>query len=460
MYNITIKEDNDIVAVNEHSKFTGVRPVFYEELDLLGFDQYWNYPKTDLPLLWRKKRTYYNGGEIVANVKGGNLVDEPQLNIHQKDLTLEEITIWQFKPYIQDLGNTAIDFVSSIFDNYPEMKTIVGYSGGKDSTVLLHIIQNYAKIPKDSYDIIHMELDNAHEWVEQTVPSDAITVKADKTFEEYVKEFGLPSRMHRWCTKILKETPFNLEVNEPTLLFEGVRADESASRSDYLMLAKHSFNNNVMSARPLLNWNSTEIWAYTLLLDLPINPLYRYGLDRLGCELCPFQSNWNEIIYPRLPVNNYNEYKNMIINYAKDAKGSVTDYLREGYWRNRGGGKFLNKNEKITQHKFDDKLYFEVENNKGNIKEWLKIIPYKTTVYLKSDGFDVLFEDLNAKEKSVCRKIIKKATYCTECRLCESLCPTGALTMNPHYIDEDKCEQCHECIIENYHGCIRSKSLA
>jgi len=33
-----------------------VRPVFYEELDLLGFGKAWQYPKCEEPLLWAAGR--------------------------------------------------------------------------------------------------------------------------------------------------------------------------------------------------------------------------------------------------------------------------------------------------------------------------------------------------------------------------------------------------------------------
>ena len=33
-----------------------IRPVFYEELDFFGMDQFWDYPKdTDAPLLWAEE---------------------------------------------------------------------------------------------------------------------------------------------------------------------------------------------------------------------------------------------------------------------------------------------------------------------------------------------------------------------------------------------------------------------
>ncbi|HOM97926.1 MAG TPA: hypothetical protein PLY41_06460, partial [Acetomicrobium sp.] len=45
-----------------------VRPVFYEELDLLGFERYWSYPKVEEPLLWAiGSRRYYYHGELVAD---------------------------------------------------------------------------------------------------------------------------------------------------------------------------------------------------------------------------------------------------------------------------------------------------------------------------------------------------------------------------------------------------------
>lgn len=40
-----------------------VRPVFHEELDLLGFDKYWDYPKVHAPLLWSINRSYYYFGK-------------------------------------------------------------------------------------------------------------------------------------------------------------------------------------------------------------------------------------------------------------------------------------------------------------------------------------------------------------------------------------------------------------
>jgi len=38
------------------------RPVFFEELDLLGFNKHFRYPSCEEPLIWAIGRDYYNKG--------------------------------------------------------------------------------------------------------------------------------------------------------------------------------------------------------------------------------------------------------------------------------------------------------------------------------------------------------------------------------------------------------------
>ena len=58
------------------------RPVFWEELDFLGLDKLgWKYPHSEAPLLWACDRRYFYKGELVLEVKGGNVFDPPTLHI-------------------------------------------------------------------------------------------------------------------------------------------------------------------------------------------------------------------------------------------------------------------------------------------------------------------------------------------------------------------------------------------
>lgn len=56
------------------------RPVYYRELDLLGFDKHWKYPKNDdAPIMWAEHTKYFYRGKLVAQTKGGSLYHAPEI---------------------------------------------------------------------------------------------------------------------------------------------------------------------------------------------------------------------------------------------------------------------------------------------------------------------------------------------------------------------------------------------
>ena len=87
MYNYTYDTETGGLLLNtspmQFSKEP--RPVYYKELDLLGFDQYWTYEKQDsLPYMWAEANKYYYFGRLVAQTKGGNLYTAPELEIKEE----------------------------------------------------------------------------------------------------------------------------------------------------------------------------------------------------------------------------------------------------------------------------------------------------------------------------------------------------------------------------------------
>ena len=73
------------------------RPVFYEELDLLGLNHMgWVYPHSDAPLLWACERRYFYCGVLVMEVRGGNLFDAPEVFItpEGKNIILTPIDVY------------------------------------------------------------------------------------------------------------------------------------------------------------------------------------------------------------------------------------------------------------------------------------------------------------------------------------------------------------------------------
>ena len=58
------------------------RPVYYKELDILGFDEYWQYDKDDsYPYMWAEANRYWYRGEEVAKISGGTLYEKPSIQL-------------------------------------------------------------------------------------------------------------------------------------------------------------------------------------------------------------------------------------------------------------------------------------------------------------------------------------------------------------------------------------------
>ena len=76
-------ETGGLLLTTEISKFSKEpRPVYYKELDILGFNRFWNYPKDDsAPLMWAEANNYIYKGRTVARTKGGSVYTQPELVI-------------------------------------------------------------------------------------------------------------------------------------------------------------------------------------------------------------------------------------------------------------------------------------------------------------------------------------------------------------------------------------------
>lgn len=101
------------------------RPVFWEELDLLGLNHMgWTYPHTDAPLLWACDRRYFYCGVLVMEVKGGNLYDDPEIVLtpEGKNIVLAPIDVYSLCDRNSDtmflIEHEAMEFINSKFREY------------------------------------------------------------------------------------------------------------------------------------------------------------------------------------------------------------------------------------------------------------------------------------------------------------------------------------------------------
>jgi 3'-phosphoadenosine 5'-phosphosulfate sulfotransferase (PAPS reductase)/FAD synthetase len=102
-----------------------------------------------------------------------------------------------------------------------------------------------------------------------------------------------PSLKRRFCTEFLKRVPIITEVHEPLVqagnevwCWQGVRADESLSRSKQPEMSASPDVEGVTDYRPILAWTVQDVVAMHRRHGIPMNPLYSQGFARVGCFPC------------------------------------------------------------------------------------------------------------------------------------------------------------------------------
>ncbi|MBC7123328.1 MAG: phosphoadenosine phosphosulfate reductase family protein, partial [Pseudothermotoga sp.] len=375
------------------------RPVFYEELDLLEFDRFWSYPRVSQPLLWAVGRNYYYKGELVARASGGSINESPKIELTDlgRNLVLEPVNLGLLveknKNALFTLENEAMDFISYVYRKYKKEGTFVtSYSGGKDSQVVLDLVTRV--IPPDEIAVIFsdttMEISYTYEAFEETKKDYQYKYKGLKFYKvfpykaavDFWKDFGPPSRLQRWCCTVIKTSPAvsfmrrhfgsKLIVN-----FVGVRADESPQREKHKRISeggKHIFQVN---AEVIRDWNTTEVFLYTFYRNLHINKGYRFGLTRIGCSVCPFNSVWSEYILHRIEDGIFEPYiavlKEFLLDLGVDEE-KVDEYIFQGAWKKRAGSEGFQKCNNYLEIMQDrGNLTAIIKNPRQEFLEWLKV---------------------------------------------------------------------------------------
>ena len=379
-------------------------------------------------------------------------------------------------------------------------KFLASFSGGKDSQVVLDLCTR--AIPPENFEVIYS--DTGYELPPSLQMYQEIIEHYQKLYPElkfsvaknhasvlsYWDKIGTPSDTHRWCCAVMKTGPLyrmlKTEDNKQAkvLTFDGVRAEESTRRSGYNRIGKGVKHDTVINARPILYWNSSEIFLYLFKYDLPINPAYRQGMTRVGCLVCPFANEWNEMLANVHYKESTKPFLDKIEAFAK--KGGVKDvkdYVAQGGWKRRASGNLVEQDSFISFKSTTPDLVAIIKNPKVPILSFLQTIgSYSTStegsktvgeIRVKKDVFKFqITEDKGNKFIITFKNILDvilagyikralfKSTYCINCETCEVECPTGALTVYPEVnIDKNKCVHCHKCLDFHEKGCIAANSL-
>ncbi len=406
------------------------------------------------------------------------------------------------------ITDEACNYIESVAKDYTLDSMFVSFSGGKDSTVVSHIVIKAL----GTTDILHifgdttLELSSTYAYVDEFKAQNPnillrnVRNKEKDFLDLTANNFGPPSRVMRWCCTIFKTGPISRKIDalfkrkKEILTFYGIRRSESASRSKYERDYESPKITKQRVVGPIIDWKDIDVWLYILSNDVLINKAYKQGYSRVGCWCCPNNSSWSEYMSKIYEPERYKEWQNILVDFAKKiGKPDPEDYISEGGWKARQGGNGLDvsrtrlssevcatqENAKvyILKRPIEDQLYelfkpfgvIDKESGRKFINEVLVIDKMSGQPIISIEGNIgsnklkvVILEKKNPTllEKRVeCQ--ITKYQLCMECLACESLCKFDALKIKSgiYTIDEKKCARCLECVSHFTGGCYIKKIL-
>ncbi len=239
-----------------------------------------------------------------------------------------DVAVEKNKYHLKNLERNAIRAIKQHLSDRPTAN--VSFSGGKDSTAVLHIARK-AGVTKAFF------LDTGIEFPEtiEFVRSQGVEViQRAMDFWQAAEKAGPPGKDNRWCCKLLKLHPLKLYLADtgPCVTVQGNRWYESWNRAGLDETSQNPANPLQLNISPIRNWRALEVFLYLWWQGLPINPLYEKGLERIGCFLCPamLESEYEEL---RTIQPAYAERWTAFLESWAAKKGYPDAFSSWGLWR-------------------------------------------------------------------------------------------------------------------------------
>ncbi|WP_405741666.1 phosphoadenosine phosphosulfate reductase family protein [Anaerovibrio slackiae] len=512
---------------------TDMRPVFPEENALISLILEGDPKKYQEDSVWFGSGAYVvNGKKIRLPITKMNKLPIEEIKVLKEkyEVFAKKINYSYFdeciKKYIAAnadryncITEEAINFVQNYRDKYEIDDMMVSFSGGKDSTVTSHIVNRALGTNK----VLHIFGDTTLEFPytleyrkrfnknEESHGVRVLTAKnREKNFEDLCEIIGPPSRVMRWCCTIFKTGAIQKTISSAfkeknnILSFQGIRHNESISRSKYERESESSKILKQTVVSPIIDWIDYDVWLYILTTKIDFNEAYRLGWSRVGCWCCPNNGAWSEFLAKVHMYDQYVHWHELLVNFAKKiGKPDPEDYVDEGSWKARQGGNGLaisqtsvvsfepcateenafnyDLQKPITEDLFElFKPFGYINKELGNKRLGEVFIMNKVgKVVLILQGrigstkLKVIIKDIRiakARALSVAEGKIQcqltKYQMCLGCKACESVCKYDAISVRDNQngkitytIDNEKCRRCTECVGHFNAGCYMRKVL-
>lgn len=206
-----------------------------------------------------------------------------------------------------------------------------GFSGGKDSVVLLDLLKRAGVNHKPTYNCTTIDppelirfIREHHKDVEWNRQKD----KGHLILDRMVDKMSMPTRIGKWCCSEYKDCC----SKSSTVGAVGVRISESKRREKlWKELTVHNKTNRWILA-PIAYWSDANIWQYINENNLPYCELYDQGWDRLGCVGCPINPKSQAKEFKRWPKYEAMWKEGCLRIWEKTQKDPLNSRGKLRYW--------------------------------------------------------------------------------------------------------------------------------
>ncbi len=385
------------------------------------------------------------------------------------------------------LEEEAVQFARSAADQFPNREQFVSFSGGKDSAVVANIVREAFGQATLFFADTTLEHPETVEYVSVFAKSTGMRLETRTSRNDFLdmcRQLDPPSRVMRWCCSVFKAYPINLfwgSLESRVLGFDGIRRAESRGRNGYPRIYQSTKFVRQVTARPILHWNSLAVWLYLVHKNLPLNPLYERGYARVGCLMCPYNTEYDDLLNEHYQVPGWQRWIEFLTTYAQVQYGDrpvpwIEEWVHDGCWKQRKPRR--SAEFAVTQESEDKRIlqYTFAGATPAALAEFLKPI---CSIKATTDGghFRSCIESstrmsgsigggslvvkcpetgANEEIRRLVEKQIEKAVNCVQCGGCIGLCPHKAISLTDRgiVIDNERCqhEKCRACITANVGG--------